>query len=97
MLKVDRIDFIDRQERTYSIFKSQIETFPLIGGILVNVVTSKSWNQHGHTVIQSLMETTTTEITFALYVANKTDIEAEAQRKAIIDICHPFNGEITMK
>lgn len=97
MLKVDRIDFIDKQERTYSIFKSQIETFPLIGGDPANIVTSKSWNQHGHTVIQSLMETTTTEITFALYVANKSDIEAEAQRKAIIDICHPLNGEITMK
>lgn len=97
MLKIHSIEFIDKKERTYIIHNSQIETFPLMGGEVANVITSQAWNQHGTTFMNAIMESFEGELIFALHTANRNETEIEALRKEIIDICHPLNGEIIMK
>ena len=97
MLRVNQIDFLDKRERVYTVYKNQIEFFPLIGGDSADIIRHQGWNQHGATVINTLMESTASELSFCLYNGRKSSIEIEAQRKAVIDICHPLNGQITMK
>ena len=97
MLKVEKIDFIDSKDRVYTITKYQIESFPLVGGEEAKRVTTQAWNQHGTTFIDAYMESFEGEIVFALNVANKSEMEIESARKAIIDILNPLNGIIQMK
>lgn len=97
MLKVEKIDFIDKKDRVYTVNKFQIESFPLIGGEEAKRITTKAWNQHGNTFINSFMESYEGELIFALHVTNKSESEIEAARKAIIDILNPLNGIIQMK
>jgi Phage tail protein len=97
MLKVDKIEFIDKDQNIYTILKHQIEQFPLIGGTDANMITTKVWNQHGDTFIDSYMEVFDGEIIFAIYVENKSFIQQEQQRRTITNLCNPLNGEIQMK
>lgn len=97
MLKVEKIELIDKDLKTYTIHKHQLEQFPLIGGNAANMITTKVWNQHGNTFINSYMEQDDGEIIFALYIADKTEYEQETQRRELTNICNPLNGMIQMK
>jgi hypothetical protein len=97
MLKVEKIEFIDSKSNTYTIKKHQIENFPLIGGEDANIITSKVWNQHGNTLINSLMESTQAELIFALYTGDLAAPQIEEQRRQLVNICNPLNGTLTMK
>lgn len=97
MLRVEKIDFIDKKDRVYTVNRYQIESFPLIGGESANRVITQAWNQHGNTFINAFMESFEGELIFALHTANKDAVEIEASRKAIIDILNPLNGTIQMK
>lgn len=97
MLKVEKIDFIDKKDRVYTINKYQIESFPIIGGEESNRITTQAWNQHGNTFINAFMEAYEGELIFAIHTANKNAAEIEEERKAIIDVLNPLNGIIQMK
>ena len=96
MLKVDKVEFL-LGDKVYTIDKNQIQDFPLIGGTAANVVTTKVWNQHGNTFVESYMEAQDNELTFILNTAFKNPQEIEEMRKEITDICNPLNGKIRMK
>lgn len=97
MLKVDKIDFIDKKDRVYTIDKYQIESFPMIGGEDAKRITSQGWNQHGNTFINAFMDSYEGELIYAIHTANRSEVEIEAARKAVIDILNPLNGVIQMK
>ena len=97
MLKVEKIDFTDKKNQVYTINKHQIESFPLIGGEEANRIVTQAWNQHGNTFVNAFMESYEGELLFALHTANKSEVEIEAARKAIIDVLNPLNGIIQMK
>lgn len=97
MLKLSTVEFIDQKNRNYIINQNQVESFPLIGGETAEIFTSKAWNQHGETFINAVMESFEGELIFILYTANKSEVEIEAARKKVIDICHPLNGPIKMR
>jgi hypothetical protein len=97
MLKVDKIEFWLGDYATYTIDKSQLEKFPLIGGNAANTITTQVWNQHGNTFIENYMEPVDDEISFALYYAGKNRYEQLEMRKAVTDICNPLNGIVQMK
>ena len=97
MLKVTQIELVDKDNNTYTIKKHQLEQFPLIGGDRANMITTKVWNQHGNTFVDSYMESFDGEIIFALYIADKDDAEQEEQRRLLTNICNPLNGTLQMK
>jgi len=97
MLKVDKIEFWLGDYATYTIDKSQIEFFPLIGGTEADTITTKVWNQHGNTFVDAFMQPADEEISFALYTKWKNREEVLQMRKEVTDICNPLNGIITMK
>lgn len=97
MLKVESIEFIDASNRTYTIKKSQVESFPMIGGNAAQMVTTKAWNQHGNTFVNALMETEDSELIFILRTSDLTPFEIEEARREITNICNPLNGIVTMK
>jgi hypothetical protein len=97
MLRLEKIEFTDKLNRTYTVYKSQVERFPLIGGENANQVTTKVWNQHGNTYENSFMESFSGDLTFALLVNDLTPAQIEAERRKVTEICNPLNGEITMK
>jgi|SRR4051812_5643178 Phage tail protein len=97
MLRVDKIEFWLGDYATYTIDKSQIETFPLIGGNGANTITTQVWNQHGNTYVETFMQPIDEEISFALYYGNKNRYEQLELRKAVTDICNPLNGILQMK
>jgi hypothetical protein len=98
MLKVDKIEFwLDDGISSYTINSHQIESFPLIGGTTANVVTTKVWNQHGNTFVESYMDAQDGDLIFTIYTKNKNAMEIEEARKAITQICNPLNGKILMK
>lgn len=97
MLKVDKIEFWLGDAATYTIDKSQLELFPLIGGTNANTITTQVWNQHGNTYIENYMEPDDFEISFALYTKWKSRYEVLEMRKEVTDICSPLNGKIKMK
>lgn len=96
MLKINRIDFIDKLERTFSINGYQLESFPLVGGAAANAIKTKAWNQHGNTFVNSFMESVEGELIFALYTANKTPSEIAEMRQNLSLVCNPLNGIIEM-
>lgn len=100
MLKVESIEFINKKEEEdiiYLINRNQIESFPLLGGESATTITTKVWNQHGETYIDSFMEVFQGELIFALITKNKTPKEIELARREIIEMCNPLNGTIVMK
>lgn len=97
MLKVEKIELTDSQNRIYTIEKYQLESFPLIGGTTANMIKTKLWNEHGNTFVDSFMESFEGELIFALYTANKTNLEIEDLRRQVTNICNPLNGTIVMK
>ena len=97
MLKISSIEFLDQNERSYTINYNQLESFPLIGGETAETISTRGWNQQGNTFINAFMEPAEGEIIFIIYTADKQPTEIEEARKEIIDICHPLNGQIQMK
>lgn len=97
MLKVDKIEFWLGDYATYTIDKSQLEFFPLIGGTNANTITTQVWNQHGNTFIENYMEAVDEEISFVLRTAYKNRYEVLQMRKEVTDICNPLNGLLQMK
>lgn len=97
MLKVESIEFIDANNRTYQINKSQVESFPMIGGNAAQMVTTKAWNQHGNTFVNAMMEAEDSELIFILKTSNLSPFEIEEARREITNICNPLNGIVTMK
>lgn len=97
MLKVEKIEFIDKRNRFLTIDKNQIEAFPLIGGESANMVTTKVWNQHGNTFINAFMDSFDSELVFALRSRGLTNAEIENERRKVTDICNPMNREILMR
>lgn len=97
MLKVEKIDFIDKKDRVYTINKYQLESFPIIGGEEAKRITTQAWNQHGNTFINAFLEPYEGELIFAIHTAHKNALEIEETRKAIIDVLNPLNGIIQMK
>lgn len=96
MFKVDRIDFIDQEDRIYTITGYQIESFPFIGGTTSNAIKTQAWNQHGNTFIESYMDSFEGELIFTLYTYNKTTDEIAEMRKEVAKICNPLNGVVAM-
>jgi tail protein len=97
MLKVDKIEFWLGDYATYTIDKSQLEFFPLIGGNAADTITTRVWNQHGDTYIDAYMQPIDGEISFALHTMWKNREEVLQMRKEITDICNPLNGKLQMK
>jgi hypothetical protein len=96
MLKAESVKFTDSKNKSYFIYGNQIESFPLIGGEEANLITTQSWNQHGETLVNSLMEAFEGELIFILYTRNKRPNEIETGRRLITDICNPLNGVVRM-
>lgn len=97
MLKVETIEFIDASNRSYLINKSQVESFPIVGGNAAQMVTTKAWNQNGNTFMASMMEAQDSELTFIIRTSDLTPFEIEEARREITNICNPLNGIVTMK
>ena len=96
MLKVDKVEFWHDKD-IYTVNRNQIQDFPLIGGTKANIITTKIWNQHGDSFIDSFMEADDATFTFILPLMDKDEFEIVALRKSLTDICNPLNGTITMK
>lgn len=97
MLKVDKIEIVDKDNQTYTIKGYQIESFPMIGGEDATIIVSKVWNQHGNTPINALMESTQNNLIFVLYTADLAAPEIEEKRRELVNICNPLKGTLTMK
>jgi hypothetical protein len=97
MLKVDKIEIWLSDYAVYTIDKSQLQDFPLIGGTQANAVTTKVWNQHGQTFVENFMESDDGELIFALRTLYKNRYEQLQMRKEVTDICNPLNGTMQMK
>ena len=96
MLKVESVKFTDSKNKSYFIYGNQIESFPLVGGEEANMITTQSWNQHGETLVNSLMQAYEGEFIFILYTRNKRPNEIEISRRLITDVCNPLNGIVRM-
>lgn len=96
MLKVNLIEFTDQAGTVYTIKGHQIESFPLIGGTTSEPITTKAWNQHGNTFINSYMEPFEGELVFVLYTQYLNDLEIEEARKSVAKVCNPLNGIVEM-
>lgn len=96
MLKLESIKFEDAKGKTYEIKKRQVESFPLQGGESANMITTESWNQHGNTPINALMEPFDGELIFAINTAFLNADEIAEERRKITNICNPLNGKIKM-
>jgi hypothetical protein len=97
MLRIEKIDFTDKRNQTYTIKKNQLEAFPLTGGEGANMITTKVWNQHGNNLVNTFMESFDGDIIFAIRVANLRESEIEAERRKITDIFNPMNGMLKMQ
>jgi hypothetical protein len=96
MLKADSVKFTDSKNNTYFIYGNQIESFPLIGGEEANMITTQSWNQHGETLVNSLMQAYEGEFVFILYTRNRRPNEIVTDRRLITNVCNPLNGTVRM-
>lgn len=96
MLRIENIKFTDASNRTYEITKKQLESFPLIGGESANWISTQSWNQHGNTPINALMEAFDGELIFIIRTAFLQPEEIAGERRNITNICNPLNGTIKM-
>lgn len=96
MLKIRSIKMTDSKENTYTMNFNQVETFPLIGGESANMVTTQSWNQHGDTPINAMMETYEGELIFIINTTNMFPEQIAQERRKITNICNPLNGTVKM-
>jgi hypothetical protein len=96
MLKLKNVKFKDSKGNTYEIQKKQIEIFPLQGGEGANMLTTESWNQHGNTPTNALMESFEGELVFIFQTAFMKPEEIATERRTITNICNPLNGVIRM-
>jgi hypothetical protein len=96
MLKISSVQFTDKKGRSYTIQGNQIETFPLIGGEEAETITTKVWNQHGNTHINSLIDAYEGELVFIIFTNNMRPEEIEEARRSLTNICNPLNGIIRM-
>jgi hypothetical protein len=96
MLKINSIQFTDSKGNKYSIDKSKIESFPLIGGEAANMVTTQVWNQHGSTPINAFMEPYEGELVFIIKTTDLSAAQIAEKRRELVNICNPLNGTVTM-
>jgi hypothetical protein len=96
MLKIESISMTDAKGNIYFINKHQVESFPLIGGESANMITTESWNQHGNTPNNALMESFEGELIFIIRTTNILPEQIAQERKKITNICNPLNGTIKM-
>src|SRR3982751_977675 len=96
MLKIQSIKMTDSKGNEYLIKNHQVESFPLIGGEPANLITTRSWNQHGETPINSLMETYEGELIFIIRTSSLIPAQISQERRRITNICNPLNGTIKM-
>jgi hypothetical protein len=97
MLKIKQLQILDNKNRMLCIDGYRIENFPLQGGEEANIVSMKSWNQHGNTFINAFMESFEGELDFIIPTFNKKAEGILCNRKAITSICNPLNGTVTLK
>lgn len=97
MLKVDSVEFLLGDYASYLIKGFQIQDFPLTGGTKADLITTKVFNQHGNTYIDSFMSEEDGELTFIIPTFNKNRYEVEEERKRLTAICNPLNGTLQMK
>jgi len=96
MLKIRSIKMQDSKNNVYLINKNQLENFPLGGGESANWISTQSWNQHGNTPTNALMESFEGEIIFIIITSGKVPEEIAEERRKITNICNPLNGIIKM-
>jgi hypothetical protein len=96
MLKIESIKMTDSKGNEYLIKHHQIESFPLIGGEPANMITTRSWNQHGETPINSLMEIYEGELVFIIRTSSLISAQISQERRRITNICNPLNGIVKM-
>jgi hypothetical protein len=96
MLKVQNIIFTDQRQNVIEIQKSQIESFPLIGGESANMITTESWNQHGNTPLNALIDAFEGELVFIIKTGYMKPFQISSERRRITNICNPLNGTVKM-
>jgi hypothetical protein len=97
MLKIKQLQILDKNNQLLCIDGYRIESFPLQGGEEANMISIKSWNQHGNTFVNAFMEPFQGEIDFIIPTFNRTEDEILCRRKAITSVCNPLNGTVTLK
>ena len=97
MLKIKQLQILDKNNRMLCIDGKRIENFPLQGGEEANMVSIKSWNQHGNTFVNAFMESFEGELDFIIPTFNRTPEGILCNRKGITSVCNPLNGIVTMK
>ena len=97
MLKIKQLQILDKNNRMLCIDGYRIENFPLQGGEEANIISIKSWNQHGNTFVNAFMESFEGELDFIIPTFNRNPDEILCRRKAITSICNPLNGVVTLK
>jgi hypothetical protein len=97
MLKLKQLQILDKDNRMLCIDGYRIENFPLQGGEESNMISMKSWNQHGNTFVNAFMDSFEGELDFIIPTFNRTPDEILCRRKAITSICNPLNGTVTLK
>jgi hypothetical protein len=96
MLKLESIKMTDQKGNEYLIKKNQVESFPLVGGETANWIETESWNQHGNTPIDALMQVYDGELVFIIRTAFMKPEEISNERRKITNICNPLNGTVQM-
>lgn len=96
MLKIKNIKLKDKNNNVYEIKKKHLESFPLVGGESANWIATQSWNQHGNTPINALMEAYEGELIFVIYTRDMIPDEIAEERRKITNICNPLNGVVQM-
>jgi len=96
MLKIQSIKMQDSKNNSYLIKKNQLENFPLGGGESANWISTQSWNQHGNTPTNALMEAFEGEVIFIIITSGKVPEEIAEERRKITNICNPLNGIVKM-
>ena len=86
----------DKKENIYTMRFHQVESFPLIGGESANMISTQSWNQHGDTPINALMEPFEGELIFIINTINLIPEQIAEERRKITNICNPLNGTVKM-
>ena len=97
MLKLQSINFKDQNGNEYFINQNQVESFPLQGGETANWISTVSWNQHGNTPIDAMMQVYDGELIFIIRTAFMIPEEIANERRKITNICNPLNGTVTME
>jgi hypothetical protein len=96
MLKIKTIKFTDQKQNAIVIHKTQVESFPLIGGESANMIVTESWNQHGNTPLNALMDAHDGELIFIIKTGYMKPFQISSERRKITNICNPLNGTVKM-